>query len=79
MVTTVQRWGNSLAIRIPKPFALETDLHENSEVDIAVDGNRIVVSPARKEWRFAELVEAITPRNVHKEVAWGKKAGGEAW
>lgn len=79
MITTVQRWGNSLAIRIPKPFALETDLHENSEVDIALDGNRIVMSPARKEWRLDELVDAITPRNVHKEVSWGRNVGSEAW
>ena len=79
MLTTVQRWGNSLAIRIPKPFALETDLQENSQVDIALDGGRIVVSHARKEWRLAELVKAITARNLHKEVRWGSKAGGEAW
>ncbi len=79
MVTTIQRWGNSLAIRIPKPFALETDLQEHSEVDIALDGNRIVVSPARKEWRLGELVRAITPRNLHDEVPWGRKARREAW
>lgn len=75
----VQRWGNSLAIRIPKPFALETDLRENSEVDIALDGNCIVVSPARKQWRLGKLVKAITPRNLHEEVRWGPKAGREAW
>ena len=79
MITTVQRWGNSLAIRIPKPFALETDLHENSEVDIALDGNRIIMRRARKEWRLGELIDAITPRNVHKEESWGTKVGGEAW
>jgi antitoxin MazE len=79
MVTTVQRWGNSLAIRIPKPFALETDLRENSEVDITLDGDRIVVSPARKDWRLAELVKQIKPGNLHREVRWGPKAGREAW
>ena len=79
MLTTVQRWGNSLAIRIPKPFALETDLQENSEVDITLDGGRIVVSPVQKELRLAELVKAITPGNVHGEIDWGMKAGGEAW
>lgn len=79
MITTVQRWGNSLAIRIPKPFALETDLRENSEVDISLDGQRIVVSPARKELRLAELVKAISPVNVHGEIDWGTRAGREAW
>jgi antitoxin MazE len=79
MITTVQRWGNSLAIRIPKPFALETGLQENSEVDISLDGGRIVVSPARKEWRLAEMVKAITPGNFHGEIGWGAKVGGDAW
>jgi antitoxin MazE len=79
MLTTVQRWGNSLAIRIPKPFALETDLQENSEADISLDGGRIVVSPARKELRLTDLVKAITPGNVHSEIGWGAKAGGEGW
>jgi antitoxin MazE len=42
MLTTIQRWGNSLAVRIPKPFAAQTDLSENSQVDISLDGDRTV-------------------------------------
>ncbi len=79
MLTTIQRWGNSLAVRIPKPFALQTDLAENSEVDISLDGDRIVVSPAVKEWKLDTLVAGITARNAHKEISWGDKAGAEAW
>ncbi|HET9635618.1 MAG TPA: AbrB/MazE/SpoVT family DNA-binding domain-containing protein [Gemmatimonadaceae bacterium] len=79
MITTVQRWGNSLAIRIPKPFAVETDLKENSEVDIALDGDRIVVRPTRKEWRLSDLVKAISPQNLHRETSWGDSAGREVW
>jgi antitoxin MazE len=79
MLTTIQRWGNSLAIRIPKPFALQAQLGENSEVDISVEGDRIVVSAATKEWKLDDLLAGITPRNAHKEVRWGDRAGGEAW
>jgi len=79
MLTTIQRWGNSLAVRIPKPFALQTDLGENSEVDIAVEGDRIVVSPAVKEWKLDDLLAGITARNAHKEISWGDRAGAEAW
>lgn len=79
MLTTIQRWGNSLAIRIPKPFALQADLEEDSEVDISVEGDRIVVSPATKEWKLHELLAGITRRNSHKEISWGDRAGGEAW
>ncbi len=68
MLTTIQRWGNSLAVRIPKPFALQTDLGENSEVDIAVEGDRIVVSPAVKEWKLDDLLAGITARNERLSV-----------
>jgi len=79
MLTTIQRWGNSLAVRIPKPFALQTDLSENSEVDISLEGDRIVVSPATKEWKLDDLLAGITKRNAHKERSWGDRTGGEAW
>jgi antitoxin MazE len=79
MITTVQRWGNSLAVRIPKPFAIQAALDENSEVDISVEGDRIVVSAAKKEWRLEELLAGITRRNAHKETGWGGRKGGEAW
>jgi antitoxin MazE len=79
MVTTIQRWGNSLGVRIPKPFAVQAGLSENSEVDISVEDGRIVVSPAVKEWKLDDLLARIIPRNAHKEISWGDKAGAEAW
>ncbi|MDP9206296.1 MAG: AbrB/MazE/SpoVT family DNA-binding domain-containing protein [Gemmatimonadota bacterium] len=79
MLTTIQRWGNSLAVRIPKPFALQTDLSENSQVDISLEGDRIVVSPAAKEWKLDDLLAGITSRNAHKEISWGDRAGAESW
>ena len=79
MLTTIQRWGNSLAVRIPKPFALQTELGENSEVDISLEGDRIVVSPVAKEWKLDDLLAGITSGNAHKEMSWGDRAGGEAW
>lgn len=66
-------------MRIPKPFALQVDLSENSEVDISLEGDRIVVSPAVKEWKLDDLLARITPRNRHKEISWGDRAGAEAW
>jgi len=79
VLTTIQRWGNSLAVRIPKPFALQADLSENSEVDISLEGDRIVVRPATKEWKLDDLLAGITTRNAHKEISWGDRAGREAW
>jgi antitoxin MazE len=79
MSTTIQRWGNSLAVRIPKAFALEAGLAEDSEVEIGVDDGKIVVRPVRKEWRLEELLDGVKPANLHGEIIWGGRAGREAW
>lgn len=55
MITKIGQWGNSLAIRIPKPFAAEADLKENAEVELALEGDAIVVRPKRREWTLDEL------------------------
>jgi antitoxin MazE len=79
MVSTIQRWGNSLAVRIPKAFAAQAQLAEDTSVEISLDGDRIVISPSRREWRLEALVGKITPSNLHKENDWGDQAGIEAW
>ena len=79
MVTSVQRWGNSLAIRIPKAFAAQAQLTEDSSVDIAIEGERIVVTPARKQWSLQRLVKGITSTNRHRETRWGDGTGKESW
>ncbi len=79
MITTIQRWGNSLALRIPKPFAAQASLEENSEVDISINGDRIIVRPAAKEWKLGDLLAGITRNNRHSETSWGHRTGTEAW
>ena len=79
MITTIQRWGNSLAIRIPKAFAAQADLEESAEVDIAIEGRTIILRPARKEWTLDELVGGITSSNRHKPADWGRPVGKESW
>ena len=79
MVSKVQKWGNSLAVRIPKAFAEEVDLVEDSSVEISVQAGQIVVAPAKPEWRLGELVSGITAANTHREIVWGERSGSEAW
>jgi antitoxin MazE len=79
MVTTIQRWGNSLAVRIPKAFASQAQIQENTEIEISLEGNRIVIAPARHEWNLDKLVRGITPSNVHREVEWGESVGRETF
>ena len=79
MRTNIQRWGNSLGVRIPKPFALQVALEENCEVDISIDGDRIILRVAQKDWQLDELLAGMTSDNLHKETDWGRTEGVEAW
>lgn len=79
MITTIQRWGNSLAIRIPKAFAEQAELDEADEVEISIEGCTITLRPAPRKWTLEELVKGITASNRHDPVDWGKPVGKEVW
>jgi antitoxin MazE len=77
--TTVSKWGNSLAIRIPRALADEAHLSEGDSLamDLGRDG-AIVLRPARKKYDLSELVSRITVKNRHRETDWGPPQGKEA-
>jgi antitoxin MazE len=80
MKTRVQKWGNSLALRIPRPFADEVKLHENSAVDVTVRAGKLVVVPIEEsELTLDALVEQITEHNRHDETETGESVGNEIW
>lgn len=79
MRARVQKWGNSLAIRIPKPMAAQVELVENDEVRVEVHDRAIVILPARTEWHLDELIAGISARNRHRAVDWGDASGSESW
>lgn len=80
MKTRIQKWGNSLALRIPRPFAEESNLHEDSAVDITVRNGELVVVPILEPAiSLEELVERITPQNRHAEIETGGSVGNEIW
>ena len=80
MRTRIQKWGNSLALRIPRPFARESDLEENSVVDVKLRNGQLIIIPMREpEYSLDEMILGITKKNRHSEVADGKKRGNEAW
>jgi antitoxin MazE len=80
MRTKVQKWGNSLAVRIPKPFAEEVGLEENSAVEVSLEEGRLVIArPAVISVSLKELLEGVTPENLHQEIDAGPAVGDEAW
>lgn len=80
MKTKIAKWGNSLAVRVPQPFAEEVGLEEGTEVDLALDGGRLVLTPTNgRRWSLERLVERITPDNRHDEAEIGPATGSEVW
>jgi antitoxin MazE len=77
--TRVQKWGNSLAVRIPKPFAEGAGLRSSSEVEVSLENGEIRLSPVRPRWKLRQLLSGITKKNLHGEVDSGPAVGREAW
>ena len=80
MKSRVQKWGHSLALRIPKLFADEIGLAENSSVQVMIKEGTLVVTPdLEPEWRLEELLEKVTEDNIHREWETGPPKGYETW
>lgn len=77
MKTSVQKWGNSLAVRIPKSFAGGLGLENNGPVEMSLEEGAIVIKPDRdRSWDLDSLLAAVTDENIHP--AWGTEAAGTA-
>lgn len=80
MKTRVQKWGNSLALRIPKSFAAEAGLHEDAPVELTCVGGKLVIQPAPEEApTLEELLRGVTDQNLPGEWDTGPAVGREAW
>ena len=80
MDTTVQKWGNSLALRIPRSVAKDIHLHRGSVVDMTLVAGKIVVKPRRqRHYALVQLLRGVTKRNRHVALEWGERVGHEVW
>lgn len=80
MQTKISKWGNSLALRIPKSFALNANLKQNELVDLSIEKEKIIITPINeKEYSLEELLDKVTESNLHGEVDTGEPVGNEIW
>jgi antitoxin MazE len=80
MQTRVQRWGNSLALRIPKPLADEAGLRDDSPVRLTLRDRQLVIEALVQEpLNLDALLAQVTAENLHREVDTGPSVGGEVW
>ena len=78
MTTKIQKWGNSLAIRIPKEFAKGANLQEGSVVSFSADGQSLIIKPRKKPvYTLEELMKDFNPKTKHKLIDWGPDVGKE--
>ncbi len=78
MSVKLQKWGNSIGVRIPKTVIEKVNLVENSEVQIESRNGTIVIFPIKKEYLLEDLLEQITKSNLHSADDF-KPEGNEAW
>ena len=80
MQARVQRWGNSLAIRIPKPFAREIGLEQNTLVTVSISEGKLLLEPVvEPRYTLEQLLAEVTTDNLHHEIETGQVLGNEAW
>ncbi|MBM7645986.1 antitoxin MazE [Scopulibacillus daqui] len=77
MATTIQKWGNSLAVRIPKDIAERINIHKGSEIEIRVEESegtiKIVPIKRPKSYSLEELLKQCKPENRHQEIDFGSE------
>ncbi len=80
MHVRVQKWGNSLAVRIPKPLAEDAEVKEGTVLNLAVSGGKVVATPVKKsKLSLRQLLAQVNSKNLHAEVDSGRPVGREVW
>ncbi|MGH7262408.1 MAG: AbrB/MazE/SpoVT family DNA-binding domain-containing protein [Candidatus Rokuibacteriota bacterium] len=80
MRVQIQKWGNSLALRIPKPFAEDVAVKEGTIVDLSVSKGKVIAVPVRgKRATLKQLLARVKKGNLHREVEFGRSVGRESW
>ena len=80
MTTTIQRWGNSLALRIPKSFAKDVHLESGAVVNLSIAHGRLVIEPSRRnKYTLSQLLKNVSKKQRHPEWDMGGPVGKEVW
>lgn len=74
-----QRWGNSLAVRIPKAITEQVGVREQDELKLEGVARVIRMRPKRRRVALDRLLKDVTPENLHGELDFGKAKGRDAW
>lgn len=80
MVVKIQKWGNSLALRIPKAFTREINIEDGSKVNLVLEDGKLMIIPMDlNHYKLSELLLQIHENNLHGEVDTKGPVGKESW
>ena len=79
MEVSVQKWGNSLALRIPNNYAKDVHIKKGSLVDLIREDDKIVIIPKKESLKLKNILSKITKNNLHNEELSGEPVGKEIW
>lgn len=79
MATKVQKWGNSLGIRIPQQVVEKLGISNGSMMELTANGQHIILTPVESKPTLEELLSKVTDENRHAEVDFGIAKGNELW
>ena len=77
MQTVVQKWWNSLGLRIPSLWAKDNNVRSGSKIEVIVEKGKIIILPQKKS--LDDMLAMVTPENIHSEVSTGNAVGKEEW
>ena len=79
---TIRKWGNSLALRLPRHVADQARLVEGTTVELVVEEGTIRITASPQKFRLADLLAGEPQRGdrvAPVEHDWGEPKGEEAW
>lgn len=80
MIAKVQKWGNSLALRIPKSFAAEMKLDVATSVILKLENGKLIIEPVKEPvYQLNDLLSQVNENNIHREYDTGQPRGKEVW
>jgi len=77
MQIVVQKWGNSLGLRIPSLWAKDNNVKNGSKIEVIAEKGKMVILPQKKS--LDDMLAMVTPENIHSEVSTGNVVGKEEW
>ena len=78
MPVTLQKWGHSVGVRLPKPMLEQIGLSEGAQVDVLVEGDHLVIRRARRRPTLDELLDQCKPENRPETIDWGPESDAKS-